>query len=295
MKKVLIALLLFPVILIAQELDANVRVNYEQLSPAEKDRLVDFDRAIEKYLNTTKFSGSSWEWSKIKCNFEIFFVKAYNETNYEAQVVITSQRPIENSKRNSLMLSILDSRWNIVYEENQSMFFIPDEYDPLTSFLDFYAHIIIGFDMDTYGPDPLQGNEQFSKAYETAILGAGSGYSGSWETKSTSYNKRGLVNDLMNEKFAQFREDIMSYHFNGLDILDNHKDIAQQNIVKLIKNLEAIKDKINPRSVFLKVFFDAKHGEIIDYLKDYEDNSIFQILGKIDPPHISKYNKAMDE
>lgn len=46
-------------------------------------------------------------------------------------------------------------------------------------------------------------------------------------------------------------------------------------------------------SVYVKTFFDAKHGELIDYLRDYPDPELFSKLKKIDPPHSSKYDAVM--
>ena len=54
-------------------------------------------------------------------------------------------------------------------------------------------------------------------------------------------------------------------------------------------------DKMGRNSVFLRVFFEAKAGEIVDYLSGYEDDTIFQKLMKVDPGNISKYQQAMDK
>ena len=295
MKKLTLFLMLFPVLLFGQELSATVTVNYEQLPTASRERLTDFSQQVEAYLNSTKFSEADWSWEKIKCNFTIFFISASDETNYTAQVVITSQRPVENSIKNLLMVKIQDPKWKFKFEPNQSMYFFPNEFEPLTSFLDFYAFLIIGFDSDSYGPEPLGGSEFFSKAYDTAILGASSQFSDGWELSGSAYNKRALVNDLTNEKFQQFRIDYMNYHFYGIDLYAKNKKAAQKNIYKLIEHLAEKRDQIDPRSVLLKIFFDAKSGEILEYMRDYPDKTVFELLKRLDPPRITKYNEVLDE
>jgi hypothetical protein len=45
--------------------------------------------------------------------------------------------------------------------------------------------------------------------------------------------------------------------------------------------------------VLLKVFFDAKAGEIVDYLKGAADKSVFVSLKSIDPSHSSKYDEGL--
>ncbi len=74
---------------------------------------------------------------KLKCSFNIFFTSASEEVNYSAQVVINSTRPVEGSENRSLMLNIMDSKWTFQYQKNQSIYFNPTDFSPLTSFLDF--------------------------------------------------------------------------------------------------------------------------------------------------------------
>ncbi len=285
-----ITILLFTEISVAQELNARVFVNYEKLETASKERLEDFAKVIEDYLNQNKFTGDAWEGDPIDCSFNIFFTSGTSDLNYSAQVVITSQRPIYKTNRNSLMLRIQDSKWKFNYEQNQILYFDPTVFDPLTSFLDFYAYLIIGFDMDSY--EPLGGSDYFAKAYEIAVLGSGSNADG-WQLNSSTYNRRALVEDLRDSDLQRFREDYFDYHYNGLDEFFTDKEKAQQNIAKLVLHLDEDLDKINRRSVLLRVFFNAKHAEIANYLKDYPDKNIFKILKKIDPPHISTYDKIL--
>ncbi len=276
----------------AQELNARVTVNYEKLETASKERLEDFAKVIEDYLNQNKFTGDAWEGDPIDCSFNIFFTSGTSDLNYSAQVVITSQRPIYKSNRNSLMLRIQDSKWKFNYEQNQILYFDPTVFDPLTSFLDFYAYLIIGFDMDSY--EPLGGSDYFARAYDIAVLGSGSNADG-WQLNSSTYNRRALVEDLRDSDLQRFREDFFDYHYNGLDEYFTNKEKAQKNIAKLILHLDEDLDKINRRSVLLRVFFNAKHAEIYQYMKDYPDKEIFKILKKVDPPHISTYDKVFME
>lgn len=295
MKKILLIFLLFPLYLFGQELDATVRVNMEQLESRAREQLVNFESSISEYLNNNKFTDTNWEYERIKCNFEIFFTSAGEQQNYSAQVVISSQRSIYNSQKNSLMLSLLDNSWDFVFEKNQSLYFDPVTFNNLTSFLDYYAFIIIGFDMESYGPDPFGGSDMFSKALDIAIRGGSSKYSDGWQSKSTTYNKRGLVDNLMHANYQQFREDFMNYHFNGLDLFNSDRKRAMDNMARLVYNLAEKKDKLDARSVLLKVFFDAKAGEFIEYLKNYHDNEIFVVLKKINPGNISKYDTVLND
>lgn len=296
MKKSAVLLVMFFVwsaILSAQELDATVVVNLEQLPTASRERVDNFKTQVQDYLNNTKFTGQSWQGEKIKCTFNIFFTGSSDEVTYTTQLVVTSQRIIENTLLNSLMMTILDNSWQFKYQKNQSMYFNQTDFDPLTSLLDYYAYIIIGFDADSYYS--LGGTDYFQKALDICVRGGSSQFSKGWQSDSSPFNRRSLVDNLLNAKYQQFRQDYFDYHYNGIDLFRDPKthDQALKNIVKLITDLYSAKDQIDTRNVLMKVFFDAKAGEIVEYLKNYPDKSIFETLKKLDPPHTSKYDEAL--
>jgi hypothetical protein len=295
MKKLLVGLVLvmfLPEFVISQELDATVTVNAEQLESASRDRLNNFKTQVESYLNNTKFTAQAWDGDRIKCSFNIFFLTSIDESNYTAQLVVTSQRNIYKAQRSSLMLNIMDNAWQLNFQKNQAMYFKQVDFDPLLSFLDYYAYIIIGFDMDSYYA--LGGNDYFQKALDITSKGANSSANKGWGYESTVFNRRALLDNIFSSNYLQFRQDFFNYHYNGLDIYNSpEKQTAIDNMVKLIKDLEVKKDVIDSRSVLLKVFFDAKAAEIVDYLKGNTDKTIFTSLKKVDPPHSSKYNEGL--
>ncbi len=125
------------------------------------------------------------------------------------------------------------------------------------------------------------------------ILGASSSRATGWEKNSNTYSRRGLVDDLLNDKFRPFREAFYQYHY-GIDYYEQNKEKGQDQIVKAINTIDALRSKIDLASVIMKVFFDAKCGEIIERLKDYPDkDNVFKTLKKIDPSHSAKYDEAM--
>jgi len=291
MIKILIVFLALSSAGLAQELNCRVDVNYESLPVNNRELLSDFANVIENYMNTTRFTIESWDGEKIDCSLTILFVSASGDVDYTAQIVVVSQRPVYQSTRNSLMLTINDAAWSFKYERGQALYSGQSTFDGLTSLLEFYALIIIGFDWDTW--EEFGGNRYFQRAQDIVNLGATSGFSNGWLSSSSSYNRWGLVNDLLAEKYSKFRSTVFDYHY-GLDIYQQDKVLGQQKIVSLIDNLYNMWEvQGGLKSVLLKTFSDAKHGEIIDLLKDYKDLTIFEKLKKIDPQHASKYEAVM--
>jgi hypothetical protein len=288
----LLILMLIPfTISFSQELNCSVTVNYEGLSVENRERLIDFSNVIESYMNTTQFTSEAWDGQKIDCSFTIFFTGASNQTDYSAQVVIVSTRPIYKSTRQSPMVTINDGNWSFRYVPNQALYANQSAFDPLTSFLDFYANIIIGFDWETWAD--LGGTPYFKKAFDILNLSSNSQFNKGWEQSSASYSKWGLCQDLLNDKYRAFREAFYVYHY-GVDEYQIKKKDAQDKIVSLIVVLEDMQKKTGINSVLIKHFFDTKNGEIIELLKDYPDRKIFERLKIIDPPHSAKYSELLN-
>lgn len=291
MKKIIFLFFILPAVTFSQELAAKVMVSYEQLDNASKERLVNFQQDVENYLNSARYTDQAWEGERIPCQFTIFFTGSSQEVNYSAQVVVSSQRPIYNSQSSSLMMRVQDKNWQFKYERNQALYFNQSTFDPLTSFLDYYAYVILGFDADSF--EKFGGSEYFAKAYDLAVLGASSRFSEGWAEVGASYSKRGLIEDLSNAKYENFRKAYFNYHYNGLDIIKENQAEAVKNLYTLIDDIYSNFEKMT-RSVLLRVFFEAKAGEIVDNFAKIADKSVFEKLKIIDPAHITKYNEVLE-
>jgi hypothetical protein len=290
MKYILLIYLFFSVTSTAQELNCKVEVNYQNLPVNNRELLTDFAGVIENYLNTTRFTNTDWG-QRIDCTFNIFFTSAGSDVDYSAQIVVVSQRPVYKSTNNSSVLTINDGQWQFKYQKGQALYSNQTTFDPLTSFLDYYALIIIGMDMDTF--EPLGGTVYFKRAQDIVNLGANSAANLGWQSSSSAYSRWGLVNEILSATYSFFRISIFDYHY-GIDIYSQNKQLGQQKIVALIDVLWIMYEKLGSlKSVYIRTFFDAKHGEIIEHLKSYPDLEIFSKLKKIDPPHTSKYEAAM--
>ncbi len=292
MKSLIVALLVFTSVALPQELNCTVNVNMDNIPNSTKHLLDDFKQSVSNYMNKTRFSNSDWQNDKINCGLNIFILTATNDGKFSAQVVITSQRPVYQTNKNSLMLSINDVQWSFGYQNGQGLFPDQSTFDPLTGFLDYYAYIIIGFNEDSW--NEFGGTPYFNKAISVCNMAITSSYSKNWARNPGQYSKEALVEDLLNDKYRPFREAFYQYYY-GIDYYEVNQQKGEEKIAQTIKTIASLKDKIDFASVLLKTFFDAHSGEIIEYLKNYSDKSIFYSLVQIDPSHIAKYNAAMGQ
>lgn len=290
MKKLALILVLIPFgMIFSQEIAAKVTVNFESLQTEYREKLVNFATQIEDYINKNKWTDLKWEGPKIPVSIQVYFRSGNPSNRYSAQVVISSQRPIYQSEKSTLMLKLIDPNWEFIYEKNQVMLFNPNLFEPLTGFINYYVYVILGIDSDSY--EEFGGTKYFNQALSIAYQGASSNFSSGWSSGEGSFNRVDFVSEYLNEKYQNFRKVFFDYHYNGLDLATEDPSLPVKKLLNFIKTLEDLRNKVFSRSILLKVFFDTKYLEFCEILRNYPDKSIFDRLKKIDPAHISTYDE----
>ena len=278
---------------LAQELNCEITVNTDNISSALRDNLRTFEADIRKYLNNNRYTDEDLGGEKIDCSMTVFFLTGSADYRYAAQVIVVSQRPVYNgndkSGKNTQVMRILDEKWEFTYIPNQPMNKDDYRFDPLTSFLDFYAYLIISFDLETY--TVLSGARYLQKALNLCNAASASAYTSGWQSATAgSYSRFTIVDELTNMKYQQFREAFYSYHFDGLDLLSTEPKKGMDNILKAIESIADLRQKQNPRSILVRTFFDSKYLEIADVFLTWPDRGIYDRLNVADPVHQGTYD-----
>ncbi len=299
MKKIKLAVLFCALLLavtpllVSQELNCTVTIHTEAIQSGQLGYLRTFAQDIEHYMNNTRFSTEDLDGERIQCSLDVSFISAASNNQYQVQAVILSQRPIyngnEKSDRSTLVIRIMDNNWNFTYTPNQRMDHNEMIFDPLMGFLDFYAYLIIGYDLETYVP--MSGSACFQKALNIVQLATNSATAKDWQQSSTSYSKFGIVDELSNVKYNPFRIAFNNYHFDGIDLLSTERQKGLVNMLAAIEAINNIRLRQNSTSVIVKQFFDAKYREIAEAFQNYPDRSVYETLSNYDEEHRSTYQE----
>lgn len=275
----------------AQELDCDVTVNFEQLTETPKENLSDFAQQVRYYLNNYRWTKEDFEGDKIKCTINIFFQGTKGDNHFIAQAFIGSQRPVYSSDRNTALLRVMDEKWEFDYIRNQPLAHDEMRFDPMLSFLDFYAQIILGLDFDSYKAG--DGTPFFQKGIDIVNRARGNSLAGrGWEpAQQGAYSRATLVDELLNPKFRTFREAFYKYHYKGLDWLADKPEKGKQTILTSLESIAKLQEKINQRSLLINQFFDNKHREIAATFHGYSEPGIYDKLARIDPQHQNIYEE----
>jgi len=288
-------LLLLRLSTFAQELNWDVTVSTEKIPSGQRDYLSTFESDVERYLNSNRWTEEDLGGDKIDCALTVFFQNVVGENRYTAQVVVVSQRPVYNSStnqktgRNSQVLRILDEKWEFGYVPNQQMAKDDFRFDPLTDFLDFYAYLVVGLDLETY--TELSGSRYLQKALNICNQAVSTSFGKDWQQTTGTYSRFGIMDELTNLKYQPFRVAFHSYYFDGIDLLATENQKGLENILRSIESIAELRQKQNPRSVLVKTFFDAKFLEIADVFLPWPDRGVYDKLTAADPSHQSTYEE----
>ncbi|HTY10575.1 MAG TPA: DUF4835 family protein [Bacteroidota bacterium] len=268
------------------QIEAQVTVNLDQIQGSTRDILSNFGPDVQRYINSNRWSSEDIGNEKIQISLSISLTATATANVYDAQVFLGSSRPVYKSEKKSAMLRLFDDSWEFTYVKNQPLVHDETRFDPLTSFINFYMYLVLGYDFDSYSP-PLSGTQYFQRAI-TICGQAPSGTKG-WDRSTTTYSKYSFIEELLNSKYEPLREGMFTYNYRGIDYLIVKPDAAYKNIITFIQNVADFKRSVDPNSLILKAFFDAKYQELAETFRNYQDKSILQLLSSTDPSHQSTY------
>jgi hypothetical protein len=282
--------------LFSQELDCNITLqNTETLSAEARENMSDFAQQVKQYLNNQKYTNQNYGEAKIHVEISISFTgqSSQDAHHYVASAFFGSVRPINKMQKNTAIVRLKDDAWEFDYTRYQLLQHDDFRFDALTSFLDFYAYIIIGFDMDTYAES--QGTPYFTKAMDIFHrAGSAPGSPKGWDiTSQGAYSRGEFIDELLNTKYEEYRIAMFRYHFKGLDYLAQKPEKGKKTMLAALKMIGKLKERINQKSILLNSFFDTKHDEIAESFKGYPDASILEQLTSIDPAHAQQYTQAI--
>ena len=280
---------------LSQELDPVVDVDLSAINIDVRDRLSNFKVDVQNYLQKTKFTDEvivndvKGKPYKIRCNFNFFFTAALSYETYSAQLVVTVQRNIFKTQNFTPIFRIKDESWDFNYIKGQGFYHDDLKFNTLTSFLDYYAYMIIALDDDSW--EPKLGTLRLQKAQNLVNLAIANGSNKGWIDNSLLKPSRNAYPfELLNSKYDDFRKAFWTYHFSGIDSIQYNKRQALEKIAASLILIGKVK-KNDIKSFVIKAFFETKYQEIASTLVDYYDKTIYRKLMDIDPDHAATYEE----
>ena len=278
-----------------QELDCRVQIDDSQLSGAESEFSFlkdDLERKMQEYLNTHSWTDDRFlRHEQISCSMQVVVLESLSISEFRARLVVTSRRPIYGTSQSTVVARINDPEWRFEFNRGSSLNHDLDRYNSLTSVLDFYAYLVLGYDYDTFSA--LGGTSHFETARTVADQAEGSGDPG-WSSVSTQQNRVELLSNLLNQRHEPLRRAHYRYHRKGLDRFVSGTEQARQEGLGTLKTLRKLDRRLS-RSFALSVFFSTKNQELTAFFSGSDvESQAHDLLVQMDPSHSSEYNKLVE-
>jgi len=277
----------------AQALNCSVQIDESQVEDqSELTFLDDLERKIQEYLNTRSWTDDRFlPHERVSCSLEIVLTEAINLSEFRARLIVTTRRPIYGTSQSSLVARINDSEWRFEHDRGTSLEYDLDRYDSLTSVLDFYAFLILGYDYDTFSL--FGGTPFFEEARAVADRAEGSGDPG-WSSVGTSRNRVQLLSNLLDQRHEPLRRVYYEYHRKGLDRFVSETEDARESVLGALKILQKLNRQLS-RSFALSVFFQTKFEELTVLFSGSDLGSqAHTLLVQMDPSHSSQYDELVE-
>ncbi len=277
---------------ISQEIDCEITTKQDGLPAQAIENLNDFIPQVKEYINSYRWTNVDLGTDKIKCRMDLVFRGSPRDNHYTVQAFIGSERPIfQSNGQSTAILRLLDDKWEFDYVRGTPLTHNDMRFDPLLSFLDFYAYVILGFDFESYKAG--DGTPYFQKALDILNRAQSSGNAGpGWDyTSDNVYSRFQLINEILDSKFHDVRGAFYRYHYRGLDLLAKDETRARKNIMTALEKIGRVQEKINQRSLLIRLFFETKYQEIGNIFVKDPDLTVFSRITKIDPSHKQDYEE----
>lgn len=275
----------------SQELNCSVSLDFRSLSGAQYTFLNDLRNDIDAYINERAWTDDRYaEFEQIDCTVQITVEEALSLSSFRGRIVVASRRPIYGTSQSTTIVQFSDPNFQFNYSQGQPLTYNPEQYDPLTSVIDFYVMLILGYDYDTF--EDLGGTPFFERARRISELAQAQNAAG-WTDLGGERGRADLIRQLLDARFRSLRRAYFKYHFEGLDRFVRETDAARESVVNVLQEIEEMAEMM-ARQYAVDLFFNAKFQELGAI---FEGSSIapqaYDLLARLDPSHLSEYERLV--
>ena len=290
----ILAFMALPSCAMSQELNAKVVINSAQIGNTNTEACETFREKVQEFLNTKQWTAVKYnEVERIDCTFNITINKySAQDGAFECTLLLNSSRPVWGSSYTSSLYNTRDQHFNFKFDPADQLEYNPDNLDnQLMALLAYYAHVLIGMDMDTFAP--LGGTPVLQTAEDIVSKAENLGYSG-WSAFNESNNRFALLNDYMDGSMEAMRQLNYVYHRQGLDQLCDSTEKAHTALVESMELLDQARQARTMSNV-PQLFTEYKKEELVNIFSKHENQQerlrVYDILFAINPSQNPSWEK----
>jgi hypothetical protein len=281
----------------AQELQVKVNINSSQVEGTDKSVFENLQQTLEQWMNDKQWTELQFQKDeRINVNFNIT-VQKYDKAahRFECSAMIQANRPVYNSAYTTTLYNNKDGDFNFDFAQFDQLNFMEENIDnQLTALMAYYAFLIIGLDLDSFGP--MAGTEVLQRCMNLTNNAQDMGFPG-WKAFEDSRNRFAIINDYLDEAMKPFRQMQYDYYRKGLDEMSNNAERGRTNISEALELLkQAHQDK--PLSLLPQIWTDYKRDELANIYKgkgtQKEKENVYNILFNLNASQSEAWNKIKE-
>ena len=254
----------------------TVDVSFDDRLLRDSDRqlLLPLKNEIKRFFHNTEWDE---EYSDLEIPLHVQIIFEGTSSKGSAQVYL-SQALFSNG----IDQRYFDKSFQFIYNESGSLYYDAVIFDPLSSFLAFYANIILAGEADTY--ELKGGNRFYEIARAIALRGAASDYPRGW-------TKRIRTENLLSGNHGLRKVRLATYY--GIELFEFGKlESATKQFHKMIAGLDEVHSQ-TPRDHYTMLFINGHAEKLTEILSILQLDSILKDLIELDPDNKEIYEHGL--
>ena len=268
-------LILYINTLFGQFYSVDVTIDDRLLRSDEKHDLVHLRSDIKNFFINTIWD-DNYNDLGINLHVQLIFegiTQKGNESIYNCQALFS----------NGGDLRYFDKSVQFFYNSGRSLYYDPVLFEPITSFLAYYAHLILAGEIDTY--EFNGGNNSLEISRDIALRGSSSDYKKGWGSRIS------LVDDL--NRNMGLRKARLAWYL-ALDLLrDGDIDQVIQELNIMLDGLEKSFQDVG-RDSHTQYFLKINSKEIANVLEKLGQVNLLKDMKSLDPDRMDFYQESIE-
>ena len=279
----------------AQELQARVTINRQQVQGTDASVFENLQQTLEQFINETQWTSLQFQKNeRIQCNFNITVTKYDASSNlFTCNALIQANRPVYNSSYTTTLYNNRDNNFDFEFAQFDQLNFNEEQIDnQLVALTAYYAFLIIGMDLDSFSP--LGGEDVLQRCLNLANNAQNLSFAG-WKAFENDRNRFAIINDYMEGAMRPFRQLQYDYYRLGLDEMANNVERGRTNVTTALENNLKKAHEDRPLSMLPQIWTDYKKEELANIYKgkgtQKEKESVYEILFSINASQNNSWEK----
>lgn len=279
----------------AQELQAKVTINHNQIQGTDASVFENLQQTLEQFINDRQWTNLQFQKNeRIVCNFNITVTKYDQSSNlFTCTALIQANRPVYNAAYTSTLYNNRDANFNFEFAQFDQLDFNEETVDnQLTALVAYYAYLIIGLDLNSFSP--MGGEDILQRCMNLTNNAQNLNFTG-WKAFDDDRNRFAFINDYLDGAMRPFRQLQYDYYRTGLDEMANNAERGRTNITTAIENDLKKSHEDKPMSALPAIWTDYKKDELANIYKgkgtQKEKESVYEILFGINASQNAAWDK----